>query len=129
MTIQRKRLVKSIKQELIKKSREAALAAVQVFNNPAITFKSEIYVVMMVIAWTYLLHAYYRGVKVDYRYFETLPSGRKKFHTTAKGAYKHWELERCLKDDGIKDQAISVEAADKMTDRQISAKVREHFST
>ena len=39
------------------------------------------------------------------------------------------ELERCLKDDGIKDQAISVEAADKMTDRQISAKVREHFST
>ena len=96
MTIQRKRLVKSIKQELIKKSREAALAAVQVFNNPAITFKSEIYVVMMVIAWTYLLHAYYRGVKVDYRYFETLPSGRKKFHTTAKGAYKHWELERCL---------------------------------
>jgi hypothetical protein len=96
MAAQRKRLVKSVKQELIKKSREAALAAVQVFNNPAITFKSEIYVVLMVIAWTYLLHAYYRDKNVEYRYFDTQPNGRKKFHTTSKGAYKHWELERCL---------------------------------
>lgn len=96
MVAQRIRLVKSVKQELIKKSREAALAAVQVFNNPAITFKSEIYVVLMVIAWTYLLHAYYRGKKVDYRYFDTQPNGRKKFNTTSKGAFKHWELERCL---------------------------------
>lgn len=96
MAVKRKRLVKSIKQELIKKSREAALAAVQVFNNPAITFKSEIYVVLMVIAWTYLIHAYYRGMKIDYRYFDMLPSGRKNFHTTKKGAHKHWELERCL---------------------------------
>lgn len=96
MAAQRIRLVKSVKQELIKKSREAALAAVQVFNNPAITFKSEIYVVLMVIAWTYLLHAYYRDKKVEYRYFETKPNGRKRFHTTSKGAYKHWELEKCL---------------------------------
>lgn len=97
MAKHRKRLVKSIKLELVKKSREAALAAVQIFNNPAITFKSEIYVVLMVIAWTYLLHAYYRDKKVDYRYFDLVGKGRKKFHTTAKGAYKHWELERCLK--------------------------------
>jgi hypothetical protein len=96
MPLKRKRLVKSVKLELIKKSREAALAAVQVFNNPAITFKSEIYVVLMVIAWTYLLHAHYREKKIDYRYFDKLPSGRKKFHTTGKGAHKHWELERCL---------------------------------
>ncbi len=39
------------------------------------------------------------------------------------------ELEKRLKNEGLKDHAISVEAADKMTDRQISAKVREHFST
>lgn len=96
MVTQRIRLVKSVKQELLKKSREAALAAVQVFNNPAITFKSEIYVLLMVVAWTYLLHAYYRGKKVDYRYFEIQLNGRKKFHTTSKGAFKHWELEKCL---------------------------------
>ena len=43
----RKRRVGSIKTELIKKSRESALAAVQIFNNPNIMFKSEIYVVLI----------------------------------------------------------------------------------
>ena len=39
------------------------------------------------------------------------------------------ELEKRLKNEGLKEHALSVETADKMTDRQISAKVREHFST
>ncbi len=39
------------------------------------------------------------------------------------------ELEKRLKNEGLKDHALSVETADKMTDRQVSAKVREHFST
>lgn len=38
--MQRIRKVGSISNELVKKSREAALAAVQIFNNPSITFKS-----------------------------------------------------------------------------------------
>lgn len=96
MIEKRVRRVGSFKQELVKKSREAALAAVQVFNNPAITFKSEIFTVLMVIAWTYMMHAYYRDRKIDYRYFEISEGGRKKYHTTARGAQKHWELERCL---------------------------------
>ncbi|MBN8610536.1 MAG: DUF3644 domain-containing protein [Deltaproteobacteria bacterium] len=87
----------SVKEELLKKSREAALAAVQVFNNPNVTFKSETYVVLMVIAWTYLLHAYYRGKNVDYRYF-VQGAKRKNYDRTKHGAYKYWELERCLDD-------------------------------
>ena len=94
----RVRKVGSIKQELIGKSREAALAAVQVFNNPLITFKSEMFIVNMIIAWTYLLHAYYRSQKIEYRYYEELPSGRKRFDKTKHGAHKYWELERCLND-------------------------------
>jgi len=39
------------------------------------------------------------------------------------------ELEKRLKNEGLKDHALSIEAMDKMTDRQISAKVREHFAT
>lgn len=89
------RTVGSISKELLRKSREAALAAVQVFNNPAITFKAEIYVVLMVISWTYLLHAYYRKQGVEYRYHQ-LVGGKKRFDRTAKGATKYWELERCL---------------------------------
>lgn len=92
---QRIRTVGSVSNELIKKSREAALAAVQVFNNPAITFKSEIFVVMMVISWTYLLHAHFRKQGIEYRYFKTLGT-RKRFDKTSKGAFKYWELERCL---------------------------------
>lgn len=91
----RKRRVGSIKQELLNKSRESALAAVQIFNNPNITFKSEIYVVLIIIAWTYLLHAYYRGKGIEYRYFK-MEGSRKKFDKTKYGAHKYWELERCL---------------------------------
>lgn len=94
----RNKRISSVKNELLKKSREAALAAVQIFNNPNITFKSESYVVLMIIAWTYLLHAYYRTKKIEYRYFRQ-NGGRRKFDKTKNGAYKFWELERCLNDD------------------------------
>lgn len=93
----RNRRIGSIRSELLHKSREAALAAVQIFNNPNITFKSESYVVLMTISWTYLLHAYFRGEKIEYRYF-TQTGQRRKFHKTKHGAEKHWELERCLND-------------------------------
>lgn len=92
------RRVSSVKAELVKKSREAALAAVQIFNNPNITFKAEAYIVLMVIAWTYLMHAQYRSKNIEYRYFKQ--NGlRRKFDTTKNGAYKYWELERCLNED------------------------------
>lgn len=96
--MKRKRLIGSVKSELIKKSREAALAAVQIFNNPLIQFKSEMFIVLKVIAWTYLLHAYYRDKKVEYRHHSFSDRGRKKFDTTAKGKHKYWELERCIND-------------------------------
>ena len=93
----RNRKVGSIKSELLTKSREAMLCAVQIFNNPAIVFKSESFIVLSTIAWTYLLHAYYRSKKVDYRYF-TQGAKRKKFDTTKRGSFNYWELERCLND-------------------------------
>lgn len=89
------RSVGSIKNELLKKSREAALAAVQIFNNPNISFKTESFVVLVIIAWTYLLHAYFRNEKIEYRYFKRQGT-RRKFDKTKHGAYKYWELERCL---------------------------------
>ncbi len=94
----RNRRFGSIKDELIKKSREAAIAAVQIFNNPSLYFKTELFIVTMMISWTYLMHAYYRDIGIDYRYSE--PNGRRrKFSKTKRGAYKYWELERCIDDD------------------------------
>lgn len=71
------------------------LCAVQIFNNPNIIFKSESFIVLANISWTYLLHAYYRENKIDYRYFEQ-KAQRKKYNKTKRGAFKYWELERCL---------------------------------
>jgi hypothetical protein len=51
----------------------------------------------MIIAWTYLLHAYYREKGIEYRYYTQGPK-RRKFHKTKHGANKYWELERCLND-------------------------------
>lgn len=94
----RNRKIGSIKTELLTKSREAMLTAVQIFNNPNIQFKSESFIVLSNIAWTYLLHAHYRTKKIEYRYYEQR-GRRKKFDKTKKGAYKFWELERCLNND------------------------------
>ncbi len=42
--------IRFFKAELIKKSQESALAAVQIFNSPTIAFKSKTYTVLMITA-------------------------------------------------------------------------------
>ncbi len=37
------------------------------------------------------------------------------------------ELEKRLESEGLKGRIVAIETVDKMTDRQIAAKVREHF--
>ncbi|WP_242915701.1 DUF3644 domain-containing protein [Brevundimonas pishanensis] len=78
--------------ELLIKAREAMLQAVQGFNNPRALFKSEIYIVTAVIAWTYLLHAFYKRSGTDYRHKNREGEPLRTKH----GADKHWELEACL---------------------------------
>lgn len=93
----RRRSIGSVRQELLGKSREASLGAIKIFNDPQVTFKSETFIVLMIIAWTYLLHAYYRSKRIEYRYFKQ-GNKRKLYDRTKHGAYKYWELERCLND-------------------------------
>mgnify|MGYP005988718035 CR=1 FL=1 len=52
--------------ERLIRAREAMILAVQVFNNPSMRFKTEVFAVLANIAWTYLLHEYYskNGVKI-----------------------------------------------------------------
>lgn len=94
----RRRRIFSVKEELLMKSREAMLCAVQIFNNPAIHFKSESFIVLSNISWTYLLHAFFREKKVDYRHLNHDPNKKGKYARTTRGSYKYWELERCLND-------------------------------
>ncbi len=85
----------SVSLELVAKAREAALCATKIFNDPLVTFKSEAFIVLMMIAWTYLHHAYFRKKGIDFRYRK---EGSRKLDKTRHGAVKHWELERCLND-------------------------------
>lgn len=74
--------------ELLIKAREAMIAAVQNFNSAGMTFRGEIFLVTAVIAWTYLVHAWFRREGIDYRYKEK---------QTPQGADRYWELGKCLK--------------------------------
>lgn len=96
--MKRRRGVHSVKEQLLSKAREAALSAIQTFNNPLIRFKSETFIVLMVIAWTYLLHAYYRSIGVEYRHYDQ-KAKRRRYKRTKDGSYRYWELMSCLECD------------------------------
>lgn len=73
--------------ELLIKAREAMIAAVHIFNSAGLMFRAELFITTAVIAWTYLLHAYYKRQGITYVY-----EGSK----TAHGADRHWDLKQCL---------------------------------
>lgn len=79
--------------ELLIKAREAMIAAVHLFNGAGLTFRTELFIVTTVIAWTYLLHAWFRREGIDYRYREADGSIRK----TRQGEDCYWELGYCLR--------------------------------
>jgi hypothetical protein len=81
--------------ELLVKAREAMLQAVQGYNNPRAYFRSEMFIVIAVIAYTYLLHWHYRRNGVDIRY-KRVVDGVENIMKTRHGADKHWELEGCI---------------------------------
>jgi len=82
-------------EEHVKKAREAQIAAIQIFNNPAINFRAEIFIVLTVIAWTYLFHAFFRKCGVDFRYYKVV-EGKRTVELTEDGLECFWDLNRCL---------------------------------
>ncbi len=89
-----KGLPKIVKTHL-EKARESVLLAVEVYNKPAVTFKSGAYIVLMVIGWTALLQAYFykKGIKPIYR-----KPGSRRFQKLNKSDYKYWDLSQCLQE-------------------------------
>lgn len=75
---------------------DAALLAVEVYNKPRTTFRSEAFITLMVIAWTRLLHAYFNTTIGD-RYYYKKKNGR---YELVDGERKSWELSTCIKKYG-----------------------------
>ncbi len=72
---------------LIYKATEAATLALDVYNRPATKFRTQGYSVLMVIAWTALLHAIFEKREMDYLYRTTDGTP-----AIADGEPKAWEL-------------------------------------
>ena len=82
--------------ENLSKSRDAALAAVEIYNKPAIDFRAGNYIVLMAIAWTAVFHAifYRRGTKP---WYELESTGKRKRYKRIDGDVAHWELAECIR--------------------------------
>lgn len=78
-------------EELVVKARDSAILAIDIYNRPIAAFRSQGYIVMMVIAWTALFHAIYESEETDYFYKNK--DGSDKF---IDGDKKAWELDSCL---------------------------------
>ena len=82
--------------ELLIKAREAMIAAVHTFNSAGLTFRTELFIVTAIIAWTYLLHAWFKREGIDHRHTKNENSQKVPIKTPS-GADKFWELAQCLK--------------------------------
>lgn len=62
-----------IVRQLLQKAKDSALLAIEYYNKPAVSFKSQGFIVMMCIAWTSFFHAYFLKNKIKpwYRKKET----------------------------------------------------------
>ncbi len=76
----------------LEKACDAALLAVEVYNKPAVKFKSGGFVSLMIIAWTAIFHAIF--FKAKKKPFYKGDNGR---YRKREGDFYYWELEECLR--------------------------------
>lgn len=76
---------------LLEKSRDSALLAVEIYNKPRTAFRSSGFIVLMNIAWTALFHSIFERDGIDYFYRED--NGRFK---RTDGDKTTFELSKCI---------------------------------
>ena len=81
----------------LESSRDSALLAVEVFNKPRASFRTQTYITLMIIAWTRLLHAYFLKNRGEKHYYKEKGSTR---YELVDGERKAWELTTCIKEYG-----------------------------
>jgi hypothetical protein len=76
----------------LEKAWDSAMLAVEIYNKPAVKFKSGCYISLMVIAWTSLFHAIFFKRKL--KPFYKKENGR---YVKIEGDFRYWELDECLR--------------------------------
>ena len=87
---------------ILKGSIDAALLAVEVYNKPRTTFRSQAYIVLMIIAWTRLFHAYFNKT-IGNKYYYKEPNGRYELINEER---KAWELKTCINESKILSEPV-----------------------
>ena len=78
-------------ERLVLKAQESATLALDVYNRPATQFRTEGFIVLMVVAWTAALHAIFEKRSVDYFFKDGNGAP-----VIIDGEYKAWSLSDCL---------------------------------
>lgn len=81
---------------ILEASIDSALLAVEVYNKPRTSFRSEAFISLMVMAWTRLFHAHFNSTLGD-RYYYKKKNGR---YELIDGERKSWDLATCIKKYG-----------------------------
>jgi len=87
----------------LQSSIDAALLAVEIYNKPRTTFRSEAYIAMMIIAWTRLFHAYLNVTISDRYYYRNKRNNR---YEKIDGERKAWELGTCISEYGSLSEPV-----------------------
>jgi len=87
------KLRKGKTKQLLEKSIDCALLAVEVYNKPNAPFRFENYITNMIMAWTKLFHAYFNNTIGEKYYYKKKGSNR---YEIVDGERKAWELKTCI---------------------------------
>jgi hypothetical protein len=88
-------------EQFLNKAIESAYLAVDIYNRPQTRFRTDGYIVMMIIAWTSLFHTIFEEDGIDYFYKDE--NGDDIIIGVDK---KTWELSECIKSTTYIDEAI-----------------------
>lgn len=80
----------------LEKARSAAIAAVETYNRPGARFRTAQFIVLIVMAWTALLHAYFYRKRRN-PWYRMKTNGKSVRYVKVDGDPKHWELSECLR--------------------------------
>lgn len=83
---------------ILESSIDSALLAVEVYNKPRVTFRSEAFISLMVISWTRLFQAYFNHTMGDKYYYKDKKNPRR--YELIDGEKKAWELSTCITEYG-----------------------------
>ncbi len=92
---------------ILENSRNSVLTAVEIYNKPNVKFRIENYIVLMIIGWTKLFHAFFQSA-IGEKYFYKEKNGHYK---VIDGEKKAWELKECIRQFKKMNAAIPISEA------------------